>query len=167
MSGAVITKPKNTNLLQPTKYSVSFPEISDTIYFCQKINLPGVSLSDMPQVTPNLDLFVPSTKLMYNTLDLEFLVNENLSSWIVIHNWIRNITTNGVTSNLLTYKNNSKAQAILTVYSNQNNPRIRVNFSDVFPLTLGDIEFDTTLSAEEHLVARATFRFNYFDIITI
>lgn len=157
MSG-LITKPKNTNLLQPTKYSVSFPEISDTIYFCQKVNLPGVQLTELSHVTPNLDLYVPGTKISYGTFDIEFLVNEDLSSWLYIHDWIRGITTD------MGYRTKPKVQAILTVYSNQNNPKFRIKYNDIFPLSLGDIEFDTTLSAEDHLYSRASFRFNYFDV---
>lgn len=157
MSG-LITKPKNTNLLQPTKYSVSFPEISDTIYFCQKVNLPGVQVTELPQVTPNLDLFVPGTKITYGTFDIDFLVNEDLSAWLYIHDWIRGITTDQQ------YRIKPKCQAILTVYSNQNNPRFRIKFMDIFPLSLGDIEFDITLSADDHLSSSASFRFNYFDI---
>lgn len=157
MSG-LITKPKNTNLLQPTKYSVSFPEISDTIYFCQKVNLPGVQVSEIPHVTPNLDLFVPGTKITYGSFDIEFLVNEDLTSWLYIYNWIKGITTD------MNYRAYPKVQAILTIYSNQNNPKFRIKYNDIFPLSLGDIEFDTTLSAEDHLVSRASFRFNYFDI---
>jgi len=157
MSG-LITKPKNTNLLQPTKYSVSFPEISDTIYFCQKVNLPGVQVTELPQVTPNLDLFVPGTKMTYGTFDIEFLVNEDLSAWLYIHDWIRGITTDQQ------YRTKPRCQAILTVYSNQNNPKFRIKFMDIFPLSLGDIEFDTTLSADDHLSSTASFRFNYFDI---
>lgn len=157
MSG-LITKPKNTNLLQPTKYSVSFPEISDTIYFCQKVNLPGVQVSELPHVTPNLDLFVAGTKITYGSFDIEFLVNEDLTSWLYIHNWIKGITTD------MNYRAYPKVQAILTIYSNQNNPKFRIKYNDIFPLNLGDIEFDTTLSAEDHLISRASFRFNYFDI---
>lgn len=157
MSG-LITKPKNTNLLQPTKYSVSFPEISDTIYFCQKVNLPGVQVTELPQVTPNLDLFVPGTKITYGTFDIDFLVNEDLSAWLYIHDWIRGITTDQQ------YRTKPRCQAILTVYSNQNNPKFRIKFMDIFPLSLGDIEFDTTLSADDHLSSTASFRFNYFDI---
>jgi len=157
MSG-LITKPKNTNLLQPTKYTVSFPEISDTIYFCQKVNLPGVTISELTQVTPNLDLFVPGTKIAYGNFEMEFLVNEDLSSWLFIHDWMRGITTD------MGYRTQPKAEAILTIFSNQNNPKIRVKYRDIFPLNVSDIEFDTTKSAEEHIYATASFKFNYFDI---
>lgn len=157
MSG-LIKKPKNTNFLQQTKYSVSFPEISDTVYFCQKVNLPGIEITELPHPTPNLDLFVPGTKLSYSTFDMEFLVNEDLSSWLYIHDWMRGITTD------MGYRTQPKAQAVLTVYSNQNNPRFRIKFYDIFPLSLGDIEFDTRASADDHVTSRASFRFNYFDI---
>jgi|688.fasta_scaffold05675_1 hypothetical protein len=157
MSG-LIKKPKNINTLQPSKYSVSFPEISDTIYFCQKINLPGVQLTEMPHVTPNLDLYVPGTKMIYETLEMQFIVNEDLSSWLAIHNWIRGISTD------MGYRTKPRVQAILTIYSNQNNPKMRIKYADVFPLSLGEIEFDTTTDNEHHLISNATFRFNYFDI---
>jgi len=157
MSG-LISKPKNTNLLQPTKYTVSFPEISDTVYFCQKVNLPGLNLQELTQVTPNLDLYVPGTKLTYGNFEMEFLVNEDLSSWLFVHNWMRGITTD------MGYRTKPKAEAILTIYSNQNNPKFRIKYRDIFPLSLSDIEFDTTKSAEEHIYATATFKYNYFDI---
>jgi hypothetical protein len=157
MSG-LITKPKNTNLLQPTKYTVSFPEISDTIYFCQKVNIPGVTITELTQVTPNLDLFVPGTKIAYGNFDMEFLVNEDLSSWLFIHNWMRGITTD------MGYRTQPKAEAILTVFSNQNNPKIRIKYQGIFPLSVSDIQFDTTQSAEEHMYATASFKINYFDI---
>jgi hypothetical protein len=34
----------------------------------------------------------------------------------------------------------------------------------VFPTTLGDIEFYTRLSAEEHISVSATFRFDFYEI---
>jgi hypothetical protein len=58
----------------------------------------------------------------------------------------------------------STKQAILTVMSNQNNPKLRVKLNNIFPMSLSDLEFDTTLSAEEHITATASFRYDWFDI---
>ena len=153
-----MSKPKNTNFLQPTKYTVTFPEISDTVYFCQKANLPGVSMTALMHPTPNLDLYVAGTKIEYNTFDITFLVNEDLSAWLDLYKWIKHITTD-----MKGYVK-TNGQAVLTVYSNQNNPKLRVKLLNIFPLTLSDIEFDTTLSAEEHILSSATFRYDYFEI---
>lgn len=152
---------QNKNLLQPTKYSLVFPEISDTIYFCQKANLPGVQLDQVSHQTPQLDLYVSGTKLSYNTFDITFLVNEDLTAWTSIYNWMKELANVDQS-----YKRRQAAfkQAILTIYSNQNNPKMRVTYSNIFPLSVSDLEFDTTLSAEDHIVATATFRYDYFEI---
>lgn len=157
MSG-LVKKPRNTGLLQPTKYLLNFPEISDSVYFCQNVNLPGVNNVALPHVTPNLDLYVAGTKMQYNEFRMEFLVNEDLSSWLIIHDWIRAITTD------MRDRTKTNGQAILTILSNLNNPKFRVKFMNIFPLSLSDITFDSTQSAENHIVASATFKFDYFDI---
>jgi hypothetical protein len=161
MSGAITTHPSTTNLLQPTKYLVSFPEISETIYFCQKANIPGVTLNPALQVTPNLDLYHSGTKIEYNTFDITFMVNEDLSAWTSIYNWMKDLSS---VESSYTQRQESKKQAILTVMSNLNNPKMRVKFTNIFPLSLSDLEFDTTQSAEEHIVATATFRYDWFDL---
>ena len=100
MSG-IITKPSNTALLQPTKYVLTFPEISDTIYFCQKANLPGVQLGMAEQSTPNLDLYHSGTKMTYNTFDISFLVNEELTAWTQIYKWMVELSSVTLNSYLL------------------------------------------------------------------
>lgn len=152
-----MAKPENTNYLQPTKFLLTFPSISDTTFFCQKVNLPGVSVAELPRVTPTADLYTPGTRISFNSLDIEFSVNENLSSWLVIYNWMRDNTID----NNFRYKN---VDASLTVLSNLNNPKLRIKYSNVFPISLGDIEFDTTSSAENHISASASFRFDFYDI---
>jgi len=161
MSGAITTYPATTNLLQPTKYLVTFPEISETIYFCQKANIPGVTLGTALQTTPNIDLFHSGTKLEYNTFDITFLVNEDLSAWTSIYKWMNDLSN--VDNSYTKRKQNTKT-AILTVMSNLNNPKIRVKLNNIFPLTLSDLEFDTTLSAEEHMTASTSFRYDFFEI---
>jgi hypothetical protein len=154
-------KPENTNFLQPTKYVLTFPEVPDMIYFCQKANIPGVSLGQALQETPNLDLFHSGTKISYNTFDVTFLVNEDLSAWTSIYNWMKDLSS--VEASYAKRKEGKK-QAVLTVMSNQNNPKLRVKLMNLFPLSLSDLEFDTTLSAEEHITATVSFRYDWFEL---
>lgn len=152
-------KPENINLLQPTKYAVSFPEVTEAVYFCQEASIPGVSLGAATHVTPNLDLFVSGTKMTYNPFTMTFLVNEDISAWLTIHNWIKELTSTD-----LSYKNRTKKQATLTVYSNLNNPKLRIKYSNIYPMSLSDLQFDTKQSAEDHITATATFRYDFFEI---
>lgn len=155
-----MAKPENTNYLQPTKFLLNFPSITDTTFFCQKVNIPGVTVPETIRTVPNIDLYVPGTRISYGTLDIEFSVNEDLSSWRVVYEWLQDNTT----KQEFRYKN---VDAVLTVLSNLNNPKLRVKYSNVFPISLGDIEFDTRLSANEHISAVASFRFDYYNIDVI
>lgn len=154
-------KPENTNFLQPTKYVLTFPEVPDMVYFCQKANVPGVSLGQALQQTPNLDLYHSGTKLTYNTFDVTFLVNENLSAWTTLYKWMVDLSSVETT---YTKRKENKKQAVLTVMSNQNNAKLRVKILNIFPTSLSDLQFDTTLSAEEHISATVSFRYDWFEI---
>ena len=161
MSGAITSYPSTTNLLQPTKYLVTFPEISETMYFCQKANIPGVSLGMAVQQTPNIDLFHSGTKLEYNTFDITFMVNEDLSAWTTIYKWMNDLSS---ADNNYSRRKENRKQAIFTVMSNLNNPKFRIKLNDIFPISLSDLDFDTTMSAEEHMLATASFRYDWFDL---
>ena len=83
--------PQNTNPLQPTKFLLTFSRIPTTQYFCQEVNIPGVSLGEVDRVTPFLDMFSPGTKLKYDPLDISFIVDESLQSWKDLYNWFISI----------------------------------------------------------------------------
>jgi hypothetical protein len=152
-------KPENTNFLQPTKFLMTFPEITDAVYFCQKANIPGVSLDSPVHVTPNLDLYVSGTKITYNTFDMDFLVNEDISAWLEMYRWLVELSSIEKSYNMRKNK-----QSTLTIMSNQNNPKMRVNFINIFPVSISSLDFDTTLSADEHIMASASFRYDYYTI---
>lgn len=172
---SVLTRqPQNTNPLQTTKYVFVMPRINNVQYFCQEANLPGVSLPEMPRPTSVVDLYVPGNKMVYNRLELEFIVDAELKAWLDIHDWMRDLTTpvkNEEYSNLWRRETvvNSKqmaqyADGILTVYSALNNPKFRVKYTNLFPVSLSDIQFSSKGSAEDVLTATVQFRYDYYEI---
>ena len=84
--------PTNTDLLQSTKFRVTFDRLPGATYYCQSANLPGVSLTEIVRSTPFIDLFVPGEKMIYDTFNITFLVDEDLRAWTELHDWIRGIT---------------------------------------------------------------------------
>ena len=85
-------QPENTSFLQPTKFQLSFTRMPNITYFCQTFNLPGLSMSEIVQNTPFVDLYVHGDKAQYEPLDLTFMVDEDLRSWLEMHNWITGLT---------------------------------------------------------------------------
>ena len=162
--------PQNTNPLQPTKFLLTFTRIQTVQYFCQEVNLPGVSLGEVLRATPFLNMYSPGTKLTYDPLDITFTVDEDLASWKNLYNWFTSIADpDGFEKRAYTrelQRTEHFSDATLTILSALNNPILRIEFSNVFPLTLSDIQFDTKLSADTIITARGTFRYQSYKYLT-
>lgn len=163
---ALTRAPQNTNPLQPTKFLLTFARIPNTQFFCQEVNIPGVSLGEVDRVTPFLDMFSPGTKLTYEPLDVEFIVDAQLQSWKDIYNWFTSIADpdgfEGRRISREVQNNTNFSDATLTVLSALNNPVVRIEYLNCFPLTLSDIRFDTKSSADNIITCRATFRYQSY-----
>ena len=175
---ALNRNPSNVNLLQSTKFRVTFERLRGLTYFCQSANFPGVSLTEIVRPTPFVDLYHPGEKLVYDTFNVTFLVNEDLMTWTEIHDWIRGLTfpsnfeeyvnlsrqsPGAITRSNLTRQPPVYSDATLTFFSNKNNPTFRVKFVDLFPTSLSTIMFNTGDTAENIMTADATFRFSYYN----
>jgi hypothetical protein len=169
---ALTRTPQNTNFLQPTKFTLSIDRIGTSQYFCQSANIPGINLGSAPLSYPGLDVTAPGNKIMYNQFNIRFLVDEKLQSWQDLHNWFRSIaapTGTDERNRLTAIQNSSKgtkspySDGMLTILSSLNNPILRVQFYNLYPINLSDVVFDTTMSAEDTITADATFMFDYFD----
>jgi hypothetical protein len=141
-------------------------------YFCQEVNLPGVSMGQAPINTPMLDIYAPGNKLTYNDLTVSFTVDEGLVGWKEIYNWFRAMAapTGFEDRNRLselqskrTTSSKSYSNATLTILSALNNPLMRINYYNAFPLSLSDIQFDTKTDANDILTASAIFNYDYFE----
>jgi len=174
---ALTRNPVNTDLLQSTKFRVTFNRLPGVTFFCNSVNLPGISLTEIPMPTPFVELYLPGEKAIYDTLNITFLVDEDLRSWTELHDWIRgatfptefeeyvNLARLNPSANIRTIQQRPPvySDATLTIYTNKNNANFRVKFVDLFPTNVGSLSFSAGDSAENIVTADATFRFSYFN----
>ncbi len=173
---AINRNPTNPNFLQPNKYQLNFARSPNVRYFCQSLSVPGISLSEVPQNTPFVDVYVPGEKAIYDLLNITFIVDEELQSWLEIHDWIRAMTfpkefeeyksldrLNRYTTNIPTTKP-QYSDATITLLSSSNTPYYNFKFYDVFPTTLSTFVMSATDSPDTIITADATFRYSYFDV---
>lgn len=174
---ALTRTPTNTDLLQSTKFRVTFDRLPGATYYCQAANVPGVSLTEIPRFTPFIDLYVPGEKMIYDTFNITFLVDEDMRNWTEIHDWIRGMTFPTNFKEYIDLQRLAKApyirsqdkmtpqysSAIMTLYTNKNNPNFRIKFVDMFPTSVGTLLFNAQDSAENIVLADATFRFSYYE----
>ena len=173
---AINRNPTNPNFLQPNKYQLNFGRSPNVRYFCQSLSVPGISMSEVPQTTPFVDVYVPGEKAIYDLLNITFIVDEELKSWLEIHDWIRAMTfpkefeeykkldrLNRYTTNIPTVKP-QYSDATITLLSSSNTPYYNFKFYDVFPTTLSTFVMSATDSPDTIITADATFRYSYFDV---
>lgn len=178
MSTVESRSPSNRDILQSTKFKMNFTRLPGMTFFCQTVNLPGVSLTEVIRNTPFVDLYIPGEKIIYDTLNATMLVDEDLQDWQAIHDWIRAMTFPVEFQEYANMKSQFRdsvvrqgiklpqqySDASVTIYTNKNNPNMRVLYKDVFPTTLGGIQFSTLDSAENIITCDVTFRYSYYNL---
>jgi hypothetical protein len=167
---AITRAPQNTNYLQPTKFLLVFNRSPATQYFCQSVNLPGVSVDPITRSTPTLETSYPSNKINYEDLQITFTIDEAMESWKQMYEWFRTMAYHDqkIKKDLMEqYGGKLVSDGILTVLSSLNNPLFRIQFADMYPVSLSDVQFDTKTSADDILTASVTFKYTHFDILPL
>lgn len=166
--------PTTTDLLQGSKYLLTFSRIKDVQFFCQRVNLPGVSIEELSSPTTFSTLKIPGSKIRFDDLDVEFILDNQLTSWREINSWIQGLSNPHDFSEYSNLNRLSKvsvnatqpqySDATLTILSGLNNVKLRIKFNQVFPTSVSSIRFDTKLTAEDIMTASASFSFTNYDI---
>jgi len=171
---AITRNPSNPNFLQPNKFVLNFSRLPNMQYFCQSVTLPGISMSEVPQNTPFVDVYLPGEKAIYDILNVTFMVDEMLIAWKEVHDWIRAMTfpvdfeeyrnLPNLNSNRMPKLKPQYSDATITVLSSSNNPIYKFIFYDVFPTTLSTIILSTADGPDTIPTSDASFRYSYYDI---
>ena len=173
---ALTRNPTNPNFLQGNKYQLNFSRLPNMQYFCQSVSVPGISLSETVITNPFVDLYSPGEKAIYDLINVTFMIDENLQSWLEIHDWIRAMTFPkefdeyrklGSMSRAVGTKTGAFPQfsdASLTILSSSNTPTHTFKFYNLFPTTLSTFIMSSQDSPDNILTADATFRYEYYDV---
>lgn len=166
--------PTNINPLSPNGFQFSITKLPEVSYFCQEVNLPEVTLPETYQATPFSDAKIPGDKLQYGDLTIQFIIDEDMNNYMAIHNWI---TALGFPRDKGQYKkwlddhdmlNDSELQkgysdGILAILNNNNAPSRAISFVDMFPTSLGALNFLSTSTDVQYLIGTATFSYSYYE----
>jgi hypothetical protein len=156
--------PENLSLLQTTKFTFVIPQLPFLKYFCQTVQLPGISTNEIVQTTLFNDTYKFGSKVNFDPLTITSLVDEDIRVWEETYQWMVYLA-NPVQFGQFKNKFPSKFyDAILTLNTNANNPNLRIKFKNCFPTSVGSIQFATTDNADVVPVLDISFRYDYFEI---
>jgi len=164
---------QNRNFLSPTGFLFNLAKEPKVSFLCTSARIPELSLQTAIQPSYLKDVDVPGEKLTYGDLNLRFLVDEDMSNYMAIHNWLtglgfpettqdfKDLVTND--ENIFDMNEQFSDGSLIIQNSNYRTNSI-VKFKDLFPVSLSSLEFDTGAADIQYFTADATFKYTIYNI---
>ena len=81
----------NRNFLAPTGFKFALKKSPGVAFFCNEANIPDLNLGIAVQPNYLKDIDRPGDKIQFGDLTIRFLVDEDLTNFMEIQNWIRGL----------------------------------------------------------------------------
>ena len=190
---ALQRQPKEFDYADPTKFKFSITKLPPVEFFTTSASIPGVTLGEAIFPTPFKEIPVQGDQLTFDNLEIGFLVDEKLENYKELHQWLVGIGFPKARTQFSSFRKEESevfptadsvkgdsnrpgiptgvqamyGDATLTVMSSKNNPIMEVRFSDLYPVSLGALQFDQQLTDVTYLTATATFSYKLYEMFTI
>ena len=189
----VSRQPTKLDYASPTQFKFSINQLPKVEFFTTAANIPDISLSDVVIPTPFKPIPVLGQNLTYGNLSLTFIVDEFLENYRELHEWLTGIGFPKSRQQFKDFRSNTSntgspsatpvqdvgkvgktvpdaamfSDATLTVLSNKNNPIVEVRFSNLYPVSLGALEFNQGATDVEYLTTSADFTYQLYEIVSL
>jgi len=155
-------QPVNRNFLIPVGFKLKLERFDGVDFFCQRANLPDVTMpSTELQTRFRAAPIIGGGGVTYGDLNLTFIIDEDLKNYSSIWNWIRdngNAETDGEVEGL-GYSNGQ-----LMIATSNYNESFFIDFENLFPVSLTDIQFDASITDVEYFTATVAFKYRRYTI---
>ena len=189
-------QPTKFDYAEPTKFKFTIIKLPKVEFFVTTANLPGISLGVAEQITPLKDIPLPGDRLQYDTLNVQFLVDENLENYREIHGWLTGVgfpknyeqfqnvqgaatdrfptTENvGTSKELGAIRKTTQdegglySDATLFVLTSKNNSNLEIRFRDLYPISLSGLDFNQQATDVNYLTASVTFEYKIYEFANV
>ena len=169
----------NRNFLAPTGFKFALKKSPGVAFFCNEANIPDLNLGVALQPNPLRDIPTPGDKIDFGDLNLRFLVDEDLTNFMEIQNWIRGL---GYPENTQQFDKLDKEGArtiprryaqmgdqiysdgTLQILSSNMVAKFNVNFKELWPYSLTTLTFDATDTDIDYFTADVSFKYTMYDL---
>ena len=187
-------QPSIMDYASPVQFRFKCSKLPKVEFFCQSANIPGIGLGVADMETPLKSIPFPGDKVTYQDLAISFLVDENLSNYKEIHDWIiglgfpqnhtqfsdlratssdrfpgtssSNAITGQATADPLP-ESGMYSDATLTVLNSKNIAVTEIRFHNIFPTSLGALSYNVQASDVDYLSTSVDFSYMYYEIVQL
>jgi hypothetical protein len=168
---ALSENPTTVNFLSPLNFAFRIKRAPNINFFTQEITLPGILLPGTNYPNPFTNIPEPGDHLEYSDLSMSFKVNEDLSNYMEIHNWMRAL---GFPKEWAEYEaiqrktkysgEGIRSDISVMVLGSKVNPVCEFVFQDAFPVFLGGFVLSSAAGGIEYVTSSATFKYVKYEI---
>ena len=187
-------QPSKMDYASPVQFRFKIAKLPQVEFFIQTVNLPGISIGEATVPTSLYNYPVPGDEISYQSLDISFLVDENLNNYKELHDWMTGLgfpsnhqqfadmratgtdrfpgtastTAASGTANPAPLPEGSiYSDATLTILNSKNIAKTEIRFQNVFPTSIGSLSYDVKASDIDYLQTQASFTYINYDIVQI
>lgn len=175
----------NRNFQSPLNYEFRVDKLKDFNFFVQKVSIPNITLPTADTGSPFATIPYAGDHLSFGELSVDFKVSEGMYNWFEIFSWLQalgfpqsqnqygvlrrgeNKDLNGKLAPPLVVPKAHGAiysQASLLVNTSQNNPYLKIDFIDLFPVSLSETIFDSREQDVAFVTCTVNFRYDYLTV---
>ena len=192
-SRTIDRQPTKLDYASPTQFRFGINQLPKVEFFTVAANVPSINMGSAIFPTPFKDIPVMGDKLTYENLSISFIVDEYLENYISLHEWMTAIgfpksrtqfkdfrantsnvaqTTQGTSQDIgdvqpATPANALFSDAYLMILSNKNNPIVEITFHNMYPVSLGALEYSQGATDVEYITVSADFAYQIYEIKTL
>lgn len=166
----MVDQVQNKNFLSPLNFKFILSRAPHLNFFIQSVNVPSLSLPPIDVNNPLIRVPYQGDHLLYDELTIQYRVDENLSNYMELHEWIRALGKRdfaefrALQNKTVTSGESLRSDISLTILTSNKNPNYEVVYKDAFPISVSGIDFNTTSTDVDYIQASATFRYVTYDI---
>jgi len=163
----------NRNFLSGIGFKFNLGKYPKVDFYCNTARIPEITLATATQPSYLKDIDIPENKLSFGDLTIQFLVDENLENYRIVHEWMYGLgfpETAQQFIDVTTDKDNIRdmkeqfADGTLRILNSNFNEVAKVKFLDMFPVSLSSLDFDATQTDVNYFTAQATFKYTVYQL---
>lgn len=172
--GALDKNPENVNMLDPHGFVFQIKKLPDVNFYLQTVDIPDITLPEAIQRNPFADIKHPGNKLFFSDLNISFKIDEDLTNYIELYNWVMALGFPKDTQDYGTLAKEPRwtglgllSDASIIATTDLKNPNVEFVFQDCWPTRLGSFQMTTTMRGITYITCQATFKFLRFTILPL
>ena len=195
-TNSLTRQPTKLDYAAATQFKFNITKLPKVEFFCTSVNIPGITLGETSQDTPLKTIPIPGDELTYGSLNVDFMVDENLENYREIHGWLTGLGFPKSHAQFETFINaggdrfptsnataNSResgkvddigfdvgaqySDATLSILSSKNNPILEVRFRDLYPTSLSGLSYDQQAGDTSYLTGSVSFSYQIYEFATV